>query len=333
MPHRIFEWEEISQIYNRGALLLGNGASISINARFGYSSLIEHAQENNLLTDDVQQLFNFFNTSDFELILRLVWQASNVNRSLLIPDARTHEAYIRVRECLIQAVRDVHPEYQDVSEHIPAIYNFLRSFRTVISLNYDLILYWTIMYGLGVPDHHSLKDCFVNGHFYEDWRRLRTPIYGDRTTTLAFYPHGSLVLARDNIESELKITGNGNGLLGAILQAWQSEMVVPLFVSEGTSAQKIKSIRNSHYLNTVYREVLTTLEPALVIYGWGLWEQDVYILQRIASSQIRHVAVSVYGNDQAYCNRVSHTIHQVLGNGVQIHFFRSNSPGVWNNAT
>lgn len=333
MIFRIFEWEEISRIYDRGALILGNGASMSVNGRFGYSSLIAHARDNQLLTDDIQQLFDFFNTSDFELILRLVWQASNVNRSLSIPDERTHAAYIRVRECLIQAVRNVHPEYQEISGHLPAIYNFLKNFQTVVSLNYDLILYWTIMYGLHVPDHHALKDCFVNGQFYEDWRRLRTPIYDERTTTLAFYPHGSLVLARNIIESEVKVTGNGNSLLEAILQAWQSEMVVPLFVSEGTSTQKINSIGNSRYLSTVYREVLTTLESTLVIYGWGLWEQDLYILQRIASSHISHVAISVYGNDQLYCNRVSHTIHQYLGNHVQIHFFRSNSPGAWNNLT
>ncbi|WP_025653068.1 MULTISPECIES: DUF4917 family protein [Psychrobacter] len=126
--------------------------------------------------------------------------------------------------------------------------------------------------------------------------------------------------------------GNSDGLLEAILRAWQSEQVVPLFVSEGTSKQKINSIRSSSYLNTVYREVLTTLEPSLVIYGWGLWEQDIYILERIALSQVRSVAVSVYGNDQAYCNRVSHIIHQILGTQVQVSFFLSNSSGVWNNA-
>lgn len=331
MPFRIFEWEEIAQNYRCGSLLLGNGASMSIDDRFGYTSLIEHARENGLLTQDVQQLFDFFNTTDFELVLRLVWQASNVNRSLLIPDERTHAAYVRVRECLIQSVRDVHPEYQEISEQIPAIYGFLKNFRTVMSLNYDLILYWAIMYGIDVFDRHSLKDCFVNGQFYEDWRRLRSPIYGDRSTTLAFYPHGSLVLSRNNVESEFKVTSNGNDLLEAILQAWQSEQVVPLFVSEGTSQQKINSIQNSSYLNTVYREVLTNLESTLVIYGWGLWEQDLYILQRIASSGVRSVAVSVYGNDQVYCNRVSQIIQQILGAQIQIHFFHSDSPGCWNN--
>lgn len=148
MPHRIYEWGDISGNYRAGSLLLGNGASMSIDERFGYTSLIDYARENGLLTQDVQQLFNFFNTSDFELVLRLVWQASNVNRSLLIPDERTHVAYVRVRECLIASVRNVHPEYQEISEHIPAIYNFLKNFRTIISLNYDLILYWSIMYGM-----------------------------------------------------------------------------------------------------------------------------------------------------------------------------------------
>ncbi len=333
MTHRIFKWKEIAEDYYGGSLLLGNGASMSIDNRFGYVSLVDHARENGLFTQDIQQLFNFFNTTDFELVLRLVWQASNINRALLILDDRTHAAYVRVRECLIESVRDVHPEYQEISEHIPTLYQFLKKFSTVISLNYDLILYWSIMYGIDVDDRHSLKDCFVNGQFYENWRRLREPIYGNTSTTLAFYPHGSLVLSRNNIESEFKVIGNGYGLLEAVLQAWQSEQVVPLFVSEGTSEQKINSIRSSSYLNTVYREVLTTLEPSLVIYGWGFWEQDTYILERIALSQVQSVAVSVYGNDQAYCNRVSHTIHQILGAQVQVQFFHSNSSGVWNNAS
>ncbi len=140
MVHRIFEWQEISEKYYGGSLLLGNGASMSIDSRFGYTSLVGHALENGIFAQDIQQLFNFFNTSDFELVLRLVWQASNVNRALLIQDDRTHDAYLRVRECLIQSVRSIHPEYHEISEHIPTLYQFLKKFRTVISLNYDLIL-------------------------------------------------------------------------------------------------------------------------------------------------------------------------------------------------
>jgi hypothetical protein len=330
MPFPIHDWDDISNNY-RGTLLLGNGASRAVDARFGYESLVEYAFNHGLLTEDIQSLFRFFQTEDFELILRLVWQASNVNQSLNIPDERTHDAYVRVRDSLIQAVRNIHPEYQEVSDQIPTIYNFIKRFATAISLNYDLVLYWAVMYGQDIHDRCSLKDCFVDGVFYEDWRRLRQPIWGNTSTTLAFYPHGSLVLARNLVESEFKVEGNGSGLLESILGAWQTEQCVPLFVSEGTAQQKISSIQSSSYLNTVYREVLTSLSPDLVIYGWGLWEQDLYILSRMSASGINRVAVSVYNNDQAYCNRAHEIIRQTLGPAVDVEFFHSNSQGCWNN--
>jgi len=53
------------------------------------TSLLDHANEKNLLEDDICQLFKFFGTNDFELMLRLVWQASNINKALDIPDERT----------------------------------------------------------------------------------------------------------------------------------------------------------------------------------------------------------------------------------------------------
>lgn len=101
MPYPVLPWMQIAPNYHQGTVILGNGASIAVSPSFGYGSLLEHAQRAGLLANDVQQLFHFFGTSDFELILRLVWQASNVNRSLQIPDNRTHQAYLNVRECFI----------------------------------------------------------------------------------------------------------------------------------------------------------------------------------------------------------------------------------------
>lgn len=129
MPHPVLPWMQIAPNYHQGTVILGNGASIAVSPSFGYGALLEHAQRAGLLANDVQQLFGFFGTSDFELILRLVWQASNVNRSLQIPDNRTHQAYQNVRECLIQAVRDVHPAYDQVSGQLPSTYQFLKGVR------------------------------------------------------------------------------------------------------------------------------------------------------------------------------------------------------------
>ncbi|WP_411182338.1 DUF4917 family protein [Nitrosomonas sp. Is37] len=66
MPFRIHYWNEISHNY-RGTLLLGNGASRAVDERFDYASLVEHAFEHRLLTEDVKSLFRFFRTKDFEL--------------------------------------------------------------------------------------------------------------------------------------------------------------------------------------------------------------------------------------------------------------------------
>ncbi|HFI1561993.1 DUF4917 family protein [Yersinia similis] len=330
MPFIIRPWSDLAQEYN-GTILLGNGASIAVSPRFAYRSLLEFVRQRESLAEDARRLFDFFETEDFELILRIVWQASNVNKSLRIEDVRTHEAYVSIRECLIQAVRNVHPEHNEASEQLPYIYNFLKRFNTVISLNYDLIIYWTMTYGLDIKDHHSFKDCFLaKGVFAEDWQRLRSPYGDEQSSTLVFYPHGSLVLCRNRVEKEHKIHIRGRGLLESILNRWQSEEVVPLFVSEGTHKQKINSIQNSFYLSTVYREVLAESRESLVILGWGMGDHDVHLLKRMAGTGIQRVAISVFRKDQAYCNRANQLIKDNLGQDICIEFFDSESSGCWN---
>lgn len=175
MTFKINSWSDIRENFN-GTIVLGNGASMATSQKFSYKSLLDHVTKSEALADDIHRLFSFFNTSDFELILRIVWQATNVNKSLGIVDARTQEAYLRVRECLIKAVREVHPEHDEVSESLPKIYEYLKNFDTVISLNYDLITYWATTYGLDIEDGHAFKDCFISGKFNSDWQRFKKPI-------------------------------------------------------------------------------------------------------------------------------------------------------------
>lgn len=327
MPHSISPWMQIAHDYPRGTVILGNGASIAVSPSFGYGSLLEHARQTGLFANDVQQLFHFFGTDDFELVLRLVWQASQVNTSLQIADDRTHQAYLNVRDCLIRAVRAVHPAYDQISHQLPNMYQFLKRFDTVISLNYDLLVYWTMTYGFNIPDGHIFKDCFVDGMFDDAWRKFRTP-YRERTNTLVFYPHGSLALCRNRVEQEFKIHSEGEGLLEAILTHWHSELFVPLFVSEGTKQQKVSAIRNSYYLSTVYREVLNSPQTTLVLFGWGLGEHDRHLLQRMRGTGISRVAVSVFRGDQSYCNYAYQVIQADLG-PIHVDFFDSESPGSW----
>lgn len=49
---------------------------------------------------------------------------------------------------------------------------------------------------------------------------------------------------------------------------------MPVFVSEGTSHQKVAAIRRSHYLTNVYEEVLPAIGESLVVYGWNFEERE-----------------------------------------------------------
>ena len=331
MAIEINSWADISENFF-DSVLIGNGASISIDESFTYGSLRQHAIDNGLLTEDVEKIFGFFETNDFELILRLVWQASRVNIALNIEDNTTRQAYQHVRDCLINAVRSIHPEYSEVEDQFPIIAAFLQRYKTILSLNYDLTLYWVMMLANREYNEHRFKDCIINGQFDEDWQRFRNSIsQAEREISLVFYPHGSLVLARNIVDREVKLEcRDGNDLLRTILADWESENYVPLFVSEGTSRQKKLAIRNSHYLNTIYREVIPSLSESIVVFGWGFGDHDIHILDRFKQSSIQRFAVSVQRNDQAYCTRVQQLIRDHVGHETEVVFFDSESPGCWN---
>lgn len=331
MPFKIHDWTEISDQFGDN-LLLGNGASIAVDNRFQYSSLKQHAIKNGRFNEDVQKLFEHFITDDFELILRIVWQSTNVNEALGVEDEKTEKAYHHVRDCLIDTVRSIHPEYAEVEESLASISRFMRNFKKIASLNYDLIVYWAMMQSNDLKNGHRFKDCFIGRSFDDDWKKFSEPYRDEQDVSLVFYPHGNLVLARDILENERKIVSSSDGLLSSILEKWATGSYVPLFVSEGTRKQKKKSIQNSFYLNTVYREVLPTYSNSVVVYGWGAGEQDEDIFAQIARAKPHRIAFSVLKNDQGYCNRVIELAKQFCGTDCEVLFYDSQSEGCWNNA-
>lgn len=322
----IRKWEEIKDEFQDG-LLLGNGASIAIHAGFDYRSLYQAAQENGHLPDAVAQVFASFGVNDFELVLRRLWHAKVVNEALGIQAGRVEEAYLQVRSSLIATVRDIHISHVDALPHLRHLYEYMMRFKTVVSLNYDLLVYWAAMHSqndIGI----WFKDCFVNGRFSDDWADKRRPYRADGST-LFFYPHGNLALARGRDDDEYKITSNGADLLTAVLDEWEAGHGVPLFVCEGTSEHKEKSIANSEYLLRVAREVLPTIGATLVIYGWGMGEQEKHILSRLQQAACQRVAVSVYGGNEEFMLRAQDKLRTV---GIKdVVFFDSQSPGCWNN--
>lgn len=331
----IKQWAEIEASYN-DTLLLGNGASIAVNSDFAYRSLYQKLTE---LSSDGQlaALFELFDTQDFELILRHLWIATQVNQQLGMPENATTEGYNLLRNLLIQCVSQNHPEHHEISNVLVKIRSFIGKFKTVLSLNYDLIVYWASL--LEDTTTGKLKDCFVNRLFNEqlDWSEFRDLYWKDRekgykTTSLVFYPHGSLILAKDfsGQESKLHTNPHGDGnYLQQISQQWSFATVTPVFVSEGTSKQKLSAIARSRYLDTVYREVLPEKKESIVIYGWSMGENDSHILDALKKSRPSRVAVSVYGTDTSGCNAIEGKLKAVFGEALLVEFFDSESANCW----
>ena len=328
----IDSWANISR-EGWSAILLGNGASIAIHKEFAYPTLHGVADAKGLLATTAP-IFARLGTTDFEHVLLACWYAEHVNLALGTPSADITAAYAEVRTALIEAVHSVHPVHADVAADLQRVGAFASAFPTVVSLNYDLTLYWAMLL-FNAANGSWFKDAFHHGEFQTDWGYLRRPLSPATGATLVFYPHGSLSVARDYIGDETKIAVAAGDLLDTITRRWSSGHYVPVFVSEGTSKEKVAAIRRSHYLTNVYEEVLPSLEESLVVYGWSFDERDQHVLDAIAANSPKRMAVSVFtgqpdGDQQAFCHQVLKAVGRSLA-GTTVTFFDSQSPGCWNN--
>lgn len=336
--YAIKDWAEIKDDYENGNLIIGNGASVALHQKFRFDSLKEEAEKLRLFNEDISKLFIEFDTSDFELILRLVWHAKLVNKHLGIIDQKIDSAYENIKEALIKVVKEVHCEHSDIANQLPQLYQFTKQFRTVVSLNYDLILYWILMYGNRNEDGHRFKDCFQgSGLFRNNWQDLRNPIRKEKEVTLSLYQHGNLSIFRDTKNTETKVQrGDFEGLLEVITSQWEDNKI-PLFVAEGTGTKKVESIKSSPYLSTIFYEVLPDLitqKANLVIYGWSLGKQESHLVKQIfKNNQSGKVAISIFQNNQEECHRIYRLIkNEKVAPNIEVEFFDSQSSGCWNNS-
>jgi len=232
---KIYAWKEIEEDFKK-KLVLGNGASIAVWDGFKYDSLYDEAADSGIFSPKLTKLFQEFKTRDFELVLKQLRQASIVNQLLGVKETRTQELYDLLRDALVNTVSSTHPEQRDIQSCLSRIAFFMRQFDTVISLNYDLIVYWAMLRG-NTLFGQQFKDGFVDeGMFRDDYETLYPPYGQAKKTTMVFYPHGNLILATivdlDGFGTEIKLSRPEEQamLRQSIIEAWEKGNVVPLFV-------------------------------------------------------------------------------------------------------
>ncbi len=131
-------------------LLLGNGFSIACRPDvFRYDTLFSRADFSELAR--ARQAFDRLNTRNFEAIIRALRSFALLAGIYAPGDATAQtnaaEDANSLREVLVSAVAGSHPDrpHDILPEEYLKCRHFLRGYRSINTLNYDLLLYWALM--------------------------------------------------------------------------------------------------------------------------------------------------------------------------------------------
>jgi len=282
-------WDEVKNGKTWSGILIGNGASQAVWEPFGYASLFETAKSDgevdNPLTANDLALFTTMDTTNFERILESLATAKVVGQALKHDTSEIEQRYQSIQRALVQAVHSKHVPHADVTqERLTAIRETMLSYDFVYSTNYDLLLYWAVMWEEG----SGFKDFFWS----EQFDLADTELWGKATKIL--FLHGGLHLYRTSSGSTIKRRATfGKSLLDLFGQPMNGEgEVVPLFIAEGDSDDKLAAIYRSDYLSFAYAQLLDHDGP-LVVFGHALGDSDQHIIDALTKAGVTEIAVSM----------------------------------------
>lgn len=327
-----------AQHYNQRHLLLGNGFSIACRPDiFQYGKLYEEADFSKL-SSTAKLAFDALGTQDFERVIKALRDAKKilsayggVSKSLL--EALESDAN-GLRELLVQTIAHSHPSHPGELTEVEyaSCRHFLSNFNKVYTFNYDLLLYWVLMHNQegeapwSDDGFRKSKDDFDAD--YVVWE----PSQSHEQNT--HFLHGALHVFDAGTEIQ-KYTWNNTGvrLIDQIRHALSKDFY-PIFVSEGTSAEKYERIRHNDYLAKAYRS-FSEIGGALFIYGHSLAENDEHYIKRIEKGKIAHVYIGLYGDPLSDANkhitrRADRMINTRRGKiGLSVSYFDAASAKVW----
>ncbi len=327
-----------AQKYNKRHALLGNGFSISCRPHiFVYEKLFEKADFSKL-SPSAKLAFEALKTQDFEKVIKVLRDVnavlsaySGVKTSLIEQLKKDANG---LREVLVQAISSSHPECpgEITDEEYTSCRTFLSSFNNVYTLNYDLLLYWAVMHN---DDGEKIKsdDGFRKPEDEFDSEYVVWEAGTSRSQNI-WYLHGALHVfdAGSEIQKYTWIN-TGQRLIEQIRDALERDYF-PLFVSEGTSNEKLERIMHNEYLAKGKRS-FSSIQGALFIHGHSLAENDEHFLKAIEKGNIEHLYIGLYGDENNESNKIIKTRAERMINNraqskpLQVSFYDSQSAQVW----
>jgi hypothetical protein len=264
-------------------LLLGNGFSISCRPDlFRYETLFDRAHF--LELKRARKAFDRLFTTNFEAMIRAL-RNFTLLADLYAPDDRKAQRRAAddadaLREVLVRAVADSHPDRpHDItpSEYL-SCRKFLRGYKSINTLNYDLLLYWALMQDELQDEEIACDDGFRKPGDDPTADYVSWDPDNSKSQTVR-YLHGALHLYDTGSEMK-KFTWIDTQIpLIEQIRAALQQGSYPVFVSEGTSNEKVERIRHNDYLCKMYR-AFTELQ------GSSLSSDILWILRTTISSKI-----------------------------------------------
>lgn len=278
------DWADLSS-KEWPTLLLGNGLSINLWSGFQYDSLYNSAS----LTPAAQAIFTELGTTNFEQCLECLHHANIALRAVQESTSKVDQTYAEVRDALFETVSDVHVPWGAFPQPThDLLAETMNGHKAVFTTSYDLCLYWS---HLQTGRRVNIVDFFwAAGHRFDD----ADTVVRSSNATRVYYLHGGLHLWQDDLTGDNGKWTSADGRLLSIQSHYSPTSTRrPLFVSEGTSAAKSRTIRQSTYLTFCLAELRGDDRPT-VLFGQSLATQDDHIAEALNEGPRRRIAVSLY---------------------------------------
>jgi hypothetical protein len=326
-----------AQQYNRRHALLGNGFSIACRPNiFAYGKLFEQADFSKI-SPTAKNAFAALGTQDFERVIKALRDASKIVAAYSEPPglaASLSTDADGLRELLVQTIAASHPSWPGelTDQEYQCCRAFLANFDTVYTFNYDLLLYWAHMHTPEGAEPSSDDGFRTSQDDFDAAYVVWEPDQSHEQNT--WFLHGALHVFDSGTQIQ-KYTWKNTGvrLIDQIRSAL-SKNYFPLFVSEGTSAEKYERIRHNDYLAKAYRS-FSSIQGALFIYGHSLAENDDHYLRCIQRGKLSHLYVGLYGDPNSESNQFIARRANQLSNGrrarnpLSVSYFDAATAKVW----
>lgn len=329
-----------NEVKGKRHLMLGNGFSIALFPKiFTYGTLFEQAKSSGKMSDDVVKVFDLLGTTDFEQVMEALQNAAKLidvytSKNPSVAEALQADAE-QLQNILAETISENHPVRPYVIDEVQyaACRRFLQHFDGgLYTLNYDLLLYWTLMQSEVKPDVKSddgFRDVEDGNEDYVVWDVQNS----DKQRV--YYLHGALHIFDAGSELKKYTWSKTDVALVDQIRSSLQKRHYPLFVTEGTSDQKLDRIQHSGFLNRAYRS-FSGIGGSLFIYGHSLAKNDEHLLKLIDGGKTSHVFVGLHGNSNAPRNKLIIERAKLFSSRrpayrptLEVHFFDTASAEVW----